>query len=154
MWWSWSSQLLYESSVEPLSVALPTNTDLNFYSGKFRYRDTDRVLLLEILQIKTLVGCTEELQQPAGSCVCCLLSADCDVTTQTGQIGLLSNQLENMGNSSSGETERYGRDQIHLFYPVLPHLSDSDQVYKTLYKRWELPGEYLNYCWILPTRIN
>ena len=112
----------------------PTS-DLNFYSGKFRYRDTDRVLLLEILQIKTLVGCTEELQQPAGSCVCCLLSADCDVTTQTGQIGLLSNQLENMGNSSSGETERYGRDQIHLFYPVLPHLSDSDQVYKTLYKR-------------------
>ena len=57
------------------------------------------------------------------------------VTTQTGQIGLLSNQLENMGNSGSGETERYWRDQIHLLYPVLPHLSDSDQVYKSLYKR-------------------
>ena len=47
------------------------------------------------------------------SCVFCLRTP----TSQTGQIGLLSNQLENMGNySAGGETTRLGRT------PILPHL--------------------------------
>ena len=58
---------------------------------------------------------------------------DCDNTNRTNWAFIQS--IRKYGELQLRGDRTYWRDQIHLFYPVLPHLSDSDQVYKSFYKR-------------------
>ena len=87
----------------------------------------------------------------AGSSLCSVSGSDNTNRTNWAFIQSIRKygELQRRGN----ERDTDGRDSLGAF-STLPHLWDSDQVCKTLYKRWELPGEYLNYCWILPVRIN